>query len=457
MSTPNQPPPRRRQRFVYFPDPQSPRPQRPSREPDRQGEPTLDELFAYVESPPRRHLSPVEQEIRLALAELRAMTDEARTSLRRIRAQVRAWTEGASLRRRELVGRIVSSSAAARGAIRAAKARARIDGASLRRPQWVGRIVSLSAAAPGAIRARTRAWIVGASLRRRQWVGHIVMLSAVAGGVIRDVVRGSRVRVQVRTAAPPSFARFRRTGREARRRLAPAGRALGRRAAGLIVGWRRFVDKRLVHRFAWNSAGTRWLAVALLAGGWALAAPYNRAKDDNHAAQSAALAAAPVVEPLEQLARTWVQAVIARAKDLHLADLAEVADLAEASVSAASPAETEPEPKPETSRERAAPRRITRQQAPQAPAADAPSQQARYRGTLVVSSTPEGARVSVDGVERGTAPVAIRRLDIGSHVVRVDLPGYQTWSWSVHVPANRRTHLRVDLVPTPGTAVRESP
>lgn len=70
-----------------------------------------------------------------------------------------------------------------------------------------------------------------------------------------------------------------------------------------------------------------------------------------------------------------------------------------------------------------------------------------YVGSLVVTSDPRGADVSVDGVPRGRTPVTIRELNAGSRVIRVAMPGHQPWSWSVTVVAGKETPLAVKLLP----------
>jgi hypothetical protein len=70
-----------------------------------------------------------------------------------------------------------------------------------------------------------------------------------------------------------------------------------------------------------------------------------------------------------------------------------------------------------------------------------------YVGSLLVTSEPEGADVSVDGIPQGRTPLAITNLHIGSRVVRLELPGHQRWSWAVSVVANRKTPIAVRLVP----------
>jgi hypothetical protein len=47
----------------------------------------------------------------------------------------------------------------------------------------------------------------------------------------------------------------------------------------------------------------------------------------------------------------------------------------------------------------------------------------------------------------GRTPLMIRDLGAGSRVVRLDLPGYERWSWAVAVVAYRRTPVSVKLQP----------
>ena len=41
----------------------------------------------------------------------------------------------------------------------------------------------------------------------------------------------------------------------------------------------------------------------------------------------------------------------------------------------------------------------------------------------------------------------IRDLGAGSRVLRLDLPGYERWSWAVAVVGNKRTPVPVKLQP----------
>jgi hypothetical protein len=69
------------------------------------------------------------------------------------------------------------------------------------------------------------------------------------------------------------------------------------------------------------------------------------------------------------------------------------------------------------------------------------------RGSLLVKSDPQGAAVSINGVVHGRTPLMIRDLGAGSRVVRLDMPGYERWSWAVAVVANKQTPVTVKLQP----------
>jgi hypothetical protein len=68
-----------------------------------------------------------------------------------------------------------------------------------------------------------------------------------------------------------------------------------------------------------------------------------------------------------------------------------------------------------------------------------------FKGALVITSVPDGAEVSINGVFHGRTPLVIQSLPAGNRVVRLDLPGYDRWSWSVGVVANKRTSVSVTL------------
>jgi hypothetical protein len=86
-------------------------------------------------------------------------------------------------------------------------------------------------------------------------------------------------------------------------------------------------------------------------------------------------------------------------------------------------------------------RRVATPPATARPVASGPS----FVGALRVTSQPAGAEVSLNGVPQGRTPLTIKRVRAGSRVVSLSLPGYERWSWSVAVVADRQTPIAVKL------------
>jgi hypothetical protein len=86
---------------------------------------------------------------------------------------------------------------------------------------------------------------------------------------------------------------------------------------------------------------------------------------------------------------------------------------------------------------------------------------ARAAGTdagLLIHSTPAGASVTIDGVEHGTTPIAVRGLELGTRRVGVSRPGYQFAERQVTLTSERPSRtLDVDLVAVARIAPREAP
>jgi cytoskeletal protein RodZ len=82
-----------------------------------------------------------------------------------------------------------------------------------------------------------------------------------------------------------------------------------------------------------------------------------------------------------------------------------------------------------------------------APAAQAvePAQPQAIDLALTVTSSPDGARVLVDGISRGRTPVTIQHLDAGDHRVRVVLDGFVSSESMVRVGERPSTSVHVDL------------
>ena len=68
-----------------------------------------------------------------------------------------------------------------------------------------------------------------------------------------------------------------------------------------------------------------------------------------------------------------------------------------------------------------------------------------FRGSLVVNSSPSGARVFVNGRGVGETPLVLRNQPAGSRAIRVALDGYEPWSAAVQIVADTETHLRAEL------------
>ncbi|MGB7217220.1 MAG: PKD domain-containing protein [Vicinamibacterales bacterium] len=73
-------------------------------------------------------------------------------------------------------------------------------------------------------------------------------------------------------------------------------------------------------------------------------------------------------------------------------------------------------------------------------------------GSLLVTSDPPDASVTVDRRVQSRAAITISNLAPGTHRVTVTRPGYLENSRMVTVVANRRTEVRVSLTPGGGTA-----
>jgi len=79
-------------------------------------------------------------------------------------------------------------------------------------------------------------------------------------------------------------------------------------------------------------------------------------------------------------------------------------------------------------------------------------------GTISASSSPLGAPVHLDEVYKGTTPLTISNVPVGSHTVKVTLSGYEDWSGSITVSAGVTASISPTLTPLTGTiSVTTSP
>lgn len=95
--------------------------------------------------------------------------------------------------------------------------------------------------------------------------------------------------------------------------------------------------------------------------------------------------------------------------------------------------------------------------APDAPRAERPAREAERppvkidpvaAGGLFAITRPVGAQVFVDNKLIGTTPLFMSQLTTGSHDVRLELPGFSTYSSSIQVEPNQRFRLAVQLEET---------
>jgi hypothetical protein len=68
-----------------------------------------------------------------------------------------------------------------------------------------------------------------------------------------------------------------------------------------------------------------------------------------------------------------------------------------------------------------------------------------YKGTLTVNADQPGATVFVNRQRVGIAPVRVRNLRAGAHLVWVESGGYRRWTRVITVPAERVTRVSASL------------
>jgi hypothetical protein len=77
---------------------------------------------------------------------------------------------------------------------------------------------------------------------------------------------------------------------------------------------------------------------------------------------------------------------------------------------------------------------------------NAPAAASRFRGSLSVTSSPEGAQVFLNDAFVGLTPLVLRDVPGGSRVVRIELDGHARWSSSVQIVANEQTAVAAVLI-----------
>ncbi|MBI4726521.1 PEGA domain-containing protein, partial [candidate division TA06 bacterium] len=78
-------------------------------------------------------------------------------------------------------------------------------------------------------------------------------------------------------------------------------------------------------------------------------------------------------------------------------------------------------------------------------------------GSIVITSTPSGANVMVDGTPRGNTPCSVTGLEPGSYSVKVEKTGYQDGEISVNIGAGQSVAKSIVLKKTPTSPSYPSP
>ncbi len=72
-------------------------------------------------------------------------------------------------------------------------------------------------------------------------------------------------------------------------------------------------------------------------------------------------------------------------------------------------------------------------------------------GAAVITSSPTGAEVFVDGIYSGQTPEVVQEVATGLHNLTISLNGYQTWSTTIQVQAGQTTQVTATLVQIPSS------
>ena len=78
-------------------------------------------------------------------------------------------------------------------------------------------------------------------------------------------------------------------------------------------------------------------------------------------------------------------------------------------------------------------------------------------GAITISSSPTGATVYLNNVNKGITPVTLSDLTPGSYTVTLELSGYTTWSEVAQVNAGATSTVAANLAPTPTATQSPAP
>jgi len=72
---------------------------------------------------------------------------------------------------------------------------------------------------------------------------------------------------------------------------------------------------------------------------------------------------------------------------------------------------------------------------------------ATHVGGIYVTSVPEGARLTVNGAERGRTPLSLANLPIGTSRIALSMSGYKQWAKQVDIRMGTTRRVHAELVP----------
>ena len=93
----------------------------------------------------------------------------------------------------------------------------------------------------------------------------------------------------------------------------------------------------------------------------------------------------------------------------------------------------------------------------EATTAPVPIQAQQSTGSLSVATSPAGATIVIDGVQRGVSPATIPGLSAGSHTLLVKMTGYADFTAPVTITAGQTQTSTATLSPAAGSAAAPAP
>jgi hypothetical protein len=71
---------------------------------------------------------------------------------------------------------------------------------------------------------------------------------------------------------------------------------------------------------------------------------------------------------------------------------------------------------------------------------------------LSISSNPGGAKIILDGLEKGVTPKILNTIAPGIHILEIEYAGYNSWKSTIDVPETNIKAISINLTPNPARA-----